>query len=147
MQKLEKMETVTKLDIQIAGLDKPDIFQNQGHGIKKIVGLSNEYEAPIVTVTLSVGREKQRSLSIENAKNTVLDLLRLSSRNKRDIKKIRISGSTEDHEKVYIDLLRDRMREIVNVKKSRTISFSDRIQAIREGLERREQELRTLYGD
>ncbi|WP_009633817.1 DUF6731 family protein [Synechocystis sp. PCC 7509] len=147
MQKLAKMQTVTKLDIQIAGLDKPDIFENQGHGIKKIVGLSKEYDAPIVTLTLSVGRKKQHSLSIEDAKNTIHDLLRISSQNKQDIKKIRISGSTEDHDLIYIDMLKDRMRESINIKKSRTLSHSDRIKAIREGLERREKELYTLYGD
>jgi hypothetical protein len=147
MQKLAKMQTVTKLDIQIAGLDKPDIFKNQGHSIKKIIDLSNEYDAPIVALTVSVGRTKQRSLSIENAKNTIHDLLRISSQNKQDIKKIRISGSTEDHDKVYIDILKDRMRESININKSRTLSHFERIKAIREGLERREKELRTLYGD
>lgn len=150
LEKLAKLNAVSKLEIQVAGLDKMNIFQNQDYGVKEIINLSNEFRSPIINIEFSVGRKKRESLSLEKAKDTATGWLRISSENKREVKKIRISGSSDDRENVYIDLLKDRMRESVDIKKtgrSRTISYYDRRQAVQESWQRREKELFSMFGE
>lgn len=146
VQKLAQMQEISKFEVQVAGLDKMDIFKNTSYGVKEIVNLTDSFFAPVISLNLSVGRKKRESLSLDMVKDTALDLLRISSHNKREIKKIRISGSSNDSDNIYIDLLKDRMRESIDIKKSRRISYSDRIQAIRDGWQHREQELFKMFG-
>ncbi len=108
--------------------------------------MTNSFDALAVNINLSVARKKRESLSLDMVKDTALALLRISSRKEQEIKKINISGSTDESDYVLVDLLKDRMRESIDVKKRRIISYSERRQAIRDSWQNREQELFSMFG-
>lgn len=147
LERLASMKTVTNFELRIAGLDNMSIFQDQNYGVKEIIELSEEFHSPVINLNFSTGRKKQRSLSLEKITNTAMEWLRVSSQTQA-VKKIRISGASEENDHLYIDLLKDRMRESVNIKKtgnSRVISYQERRESVRESWQRREKELRKMF--
>lgn len=146
MEKLDRMNDIQKFEIRVAGLDKMSIFRNQNLAVDELIKLSEEFRAPSITMNLAKTRRKQESLFLNSVKDTAMTMLRINSQYKQEVKKLRISGSIGEEEQIYIDLLQDRMRESIIVKKKRTLDYSERRLALRQSWERREEEIFSMYG-
>lgn len=147
MQRLLNMNTVSKLDVRVAGLDNMGILQDQDIDLKQFVNMSETFRAPNLSVTLSVGHEKKKTLAVETIKNVAIKLSRMFQQNHQSIKTLRISGSTGDEEYIQLDLLKDRMRESLDINsgRQRTIPYELRQKAIREGWGKRYDELTKMF--
>lgn len=161
MKKLGQMHDIQKFEVRVAGLDNPGkLFQEDDLAIGTFQKIADDFCAPMMNITLSVGNKKDRSLSIDNvvriAKNLVIkssEQLEKPGGKQQKVNTIRITGSTMDSEeneattKLFVDLLRDRMRERVDVRiQGRgNISYSIRIQALETAWQRREKEILALF--
>jgi hypothetical protein len=147
MLRLMEMPMIRKLDIRTAGLDNAQLLEGQGYGVKEITQLSQELRAPTMELSLSVGRGKNKSLSKERAVELIHSLLRVSNQNARQVGKVRVTGLTEDKELVFLDLLRDRMRENLNLgqNKKRNIDYAERKEALRKAWNNRQDELFSMF--
>jgi hypothetical protein len=143
VQRLATMRSVRKFQVRTTGLDTMQLFQGADYGVNEMAQLSEAFRAPAMEITLSVERDKEKSLLSESVKNVANWLSRMSIHHQEQVKKIRISGSTEEDELVVIDLLQDRMREQVEIQigKGRDLSYKKRQEAIRKAWERRKNEL------
>ncbi|MBD2479877.1 MULTISPECIES: DUF6731 family protein [Nostocaceae] len=147
VQRLEQMKTVTKLNISIAALENMSVFENSG--LEEFVNLTTAYQAPVIDVEFKVSRSKQPSLLLDKVRNATTKLLRISNQNQSQVKKIRISGSSDDDDNLYVDLLKDKMRESIQIKASkgqRNIPYLERQKALRDAWEKRKSEILKMYG-
>jgi len=148
MEKLDKMQTINKFEIRVASLDNMEVFQNEDRGVKEMIKLSDTFGSPTISFNFSTSRRKQESLSVERVLDAARSWVRQSQLNKQQVKVIRISGSTNEDENLYVDLLNDRMREVVDItsgNRSRTVSYLERQKALRDSWLRRQQELLSMY--
>ena len=148
MGRLDKIKTISEFDVRVAALDNMSFLKGYDCGVQEIINLNEFFGSPIISLKLSTGRKgKKGKISVENVKSAVQSLLRMSAQNPQKVKNIRISGSTEENESLYIDLLKDRMREDVDIDsgKSRTVPYDKRKQVIREVWNRRQHELINMF--
>jgi hypothetical protein len=147
MARLLNMHSVSRFEVRVAGLDHMGVLQNQGIGVQEFISLSEAFRAPTLSLKLSVGRTKKKTLAVETIKNVAKQLTRAAQRNQQNVKTLRISGSTDEEENVQLDLLKDRMREIVdiNLGRQRSIPYLLRQKAIQEGWTRRQDELTRMF--
>lgn len=146
LQRLEQMKTVKKLNISIAALENMSVFENSG--LEEFVNLTTAYQAPAIDIEFKVSRSKKSSLPLEKVLNTTTSLLRISNQNQNQVKKIRISGSSDDDDNLYVDLLKDKMRESIQIKASngqRNIPYLERQKALRDAWEKRKSEILKMY--
>ncbi|WP_026736133.1 DUF6731 family protein [Fischerella sp. PCC 9605] len=147
LQRLEKMKTVKKLNISIAALENMSVFEN--YGLEEFANLTTAYQAPAIDIEFKVSRSKKSSLSLEKVRNATTSLLRISNQNQSQVKKIRISGSSDDDDSLYVDLLKDKMRESIQIqasKSQRNIPYLERQKALRNAWEKRKDEILKMYG-
>jgi hypothetical protein len=146
LQKLHSMKEIRKMEIKVAGLDSLEILASNNNPVGGIRELAQYYEAPSVYLELSAGRSRNQSLSLENAKNLTNSLLRMNNTQNAPVKKLRISGDIDEDESLAIDLLRDRMREIIKHDlSSRTIQYTDRKRLIKKAWDNRAQDIFKIY--
>lgn len=144
-KKLDRMRDIRKMDIRVAGLDNLEILADNDNPVGSIRELAQYYEAPSLSLELSVGKAKNKSLALGRAKELVFSLIRMNS-NHNQVKTLRISGDIDDDGLLFIDLLRDRMRESIQHDiPSRTIHYEDRKKLIKKAWENRSQEIFKLY--
>jgi hypothetical protein len=146
LQRLESMSKVKKFDISIAALEDMSIFNNCG--LEEFANLTTVYQAPSINIELKVSRKKNSSLPLEKVRNAAKSLLGISAQNQSQVKKIRISGSSDEDDSLYVDLLKDRMRESIQInasKNQRNISYVKRQEALRNAWQKRESEILKNY--
>jgi hypothetical protein len=140
------MKEIRKMEIRVAGLDHLGILAENNHPVGDIKELASYYEAPSLYLELSSGRARNRSLSLENVKKLTTNLLRMNTNQNSPVKTLRISGDIDEDESLAIDLLRDRMREIIKHDlSSRTIQYTDRKRLLKKAWDNRLQDIFKIY--
>jgi len=125
MKRMEQMRVHRKLEVSVAGLNNMQIFQNQGKGVGALVDLSTEFKAPIVSIAVSMGHNKGTLAKVKDYADKLMKAVNTStsSRNQKKsgaVTKILVSGKEGDDEPTeVVDLLEDRMMDIVKVDMSR----------------------------
>lgn len=147
MKRLAKVKTVSKFEIRVAGLDNMERFETDDCGVREMIELTNAFQSPTISLNLSVGGKKRDSLSVEPVIRAAQALLGRANQNQQQVKTLRISGCTDEDESVYIDLLKDRMREIIEVNsgKKRNFPYYERKQFLQDAWSRRKQELFSMF--
>jgi len=149
LKNLNKIQEIRKFEVRAAGLENMQLLNGQDYGVQEMTRLSETFHAPQMQVSLSVGHSKNKSLSLERAKETAFALLRISTQNKKKVSKIRISGSTEDNELASLDLLQNRLRDDIEIipdpGRSRNVAYGKRQEAIRKAWELRQNELISMF--
>jgi hypothetical protein len=143
MERLAQMQTVRRLEISVAGLDRGLILQNRGHGVADIVRLSEELRAPKVSISLSMGHQRRGGLSLERALAIARNLRELAFDHRNEVQKIEIAGIDAADEKIVLDLIEERMTnvQLVQPEENRTIPYRARRDAVREAWTGRRGEL------
>lgn len=149
MQRLANIKEVNKFEVRIASLSNMSIFDNGEYGVEEIVKLTKAFEAPSVVLELKASRNKHHQ---SLAKNTVVKaaqaLLRSSHLKQNKVSTIRVSGASDEDEHIFIDLLRDKMRESIPVQnpgKTRNIPYVNRQLALQEAWNRRLTEILRMF--
>jgi hypothetical protein len=147
MQRLAEIQTVRRLEIGVAGLDRGLILQNGGHGVGDIVRLSEELRAPRVSISLSMGHQRRGGLMLDRVVALARNLRNLAGDHHDEIQKIEISGIDGADEKVVLDLIEERMTDVqfVQPEESRTIPYRARRDAVREAWTKRREELVEMF--
>jgi|GEM_PF-4303137 len=158
MKKLDSMDRIQKYEMRIAGLNNPGkLFQDDDLAINSFQNIADEFRAPMMSMVLSVGQRKKDSLDVLNVLKLAKNLFWKAEEQAEMIKSqkvavLRITGSTESEEneervKLFVDLLRDRVRERVNsgVQGRGSIPYSIRIQALETAWNRRSQEILDFF--
>jgi hypothetical protein len=148
MQKLDTMQSFRRFEVRVAGLENAEIFKDQGRSIEEMVKLSEEFRAPVLDISMSIGYKKNESLDPNIVKRTVNSLRSMLGSRHKQISKIKVSGVTEDGELVLLDFIKHRMIEVVDIstqKNQRKIPYSTRQRAIREAWNHRQDELLKMY--
>ncbi|MUG92821.1 hypothetical protein F7734_10315 [Scytonema sp. UIC 10036] len=146
MQRFNKMNSVSKFHINIAALGNMSIFESSG--LEEFANLTKVFQAPAINMELKVSRQKQSSLSVAKVRNAAESLLRISHQNSSQVKTVRISGSSDDNEHIFIDLLKDKMREYIKIQsssKKRNIPYPERQIALRDAWKKRESEIFQMH--
>jgi hypothetical protein len=152
MQRLENMKDVTKMEINVAGLSNMSLFNTGDDGLQEIIELTNFYESPSVCIEMKASprRSEPSFLSKEKVINTAQTLLRVSNTKQSNtkVKQIRITGKSDEEDNIFVDLLKDKMREHVQVNSSsrnRNIPYVDRKIALQNAWNKRLSEISRMY--
>jgi hypothetical protein len=146
MAQLAKMQIVRKLKIQVAGLEDLDILRDQNQGVNEILNIRDVFSSPNVYLTVSVGN--RRKTSLENVKETATKLFRLAGDNAGNVKKIEVSGASEEDEQTEaIDLLEYWMKEWITINPTdpRSVTYPERIQALEQAWSRGKEDLQKMF--
>jgi hypothetical protein len=161
MKRLNRLDTVQKFEVRVAGLDNPGkLFQDDDLAIGALHDIAEQFHAPIVSITLSTGKKKKHSLDVKSTVEAAKKFLLIgnhaknSSGKKQKAQTIRITGfATEDEEgemkrtKLFVDLLHDRMRERVDSDMTgrRSIPYVSRVEALKKAWENRQAEILEMF--
>lgn len=146
LERLSQMQIVRKFELKVAGLEELEILQGQDRGVDEVLNIKDVFNAPNVSLTVSVGNRK--NISLENVMETARNLFRIAGGNSGNVKKIEVAGaSEEDNPTDVIDLLEYWIKEWINIYPidSRTISYAERLQALEQAWECRREELMRMF--
>jgi len=146
LSSLTRTDLIRRVEVRIAGLNDNTIFRDGTRGCDELLALGDEYNAPFVALTLSVGHKKRDSLEPTKVKSLVQSLLRIFAKDNTKVSRIRVSGQTDEDQLVNLDLLRDRIRENINIPSSdRSIPYLFRQDALRKAWDMHESEILTMF--
>jgi hypothetical protein len=159
MQKLARMTITKKLKCRISGLNNLSFLSGSNPAVNEISSLSEEFQAPIVELTLSVGRSKELSLSTPKVKLWVDSILRLvgsqsyaKNHQGPQASIAQVTGYSEDDEgqrkqQLCIDLIQDRMREKICKpdKARRNLSLIERVNMLKKAWSNRAGDLSSMF--
>lgn len=148
LDRLRRLGEVRKLTIRFAGLDNVgQIFQGQDAAVQEFTNAAAQFRAPVMEVSLSVGRQRGVSLLVQKAKRAAQQLVRSADQHPNSIERIEISGTSDTGERDVIDLLRDRIREEheVAADRDRRVDYQRRGSIIRSAYDKRRGELQRMF--
>jgi hypothetical protein len=134
---------MVEFKIRVAGTNDDSILGYEDDPIKGFKELGDEYEAPCLSLKLSVGKAKKDFLSLEKAKSLV-DRLRRSDAEKNNVDKLQVKGKeSEDDTKSYLlDLLQEKVKEKISHDfYNKTMTYLDRQPLLHEAWQRRQDEM------
>lgn len=143
LQRLVQMTVIRKFDVKIAGVENSEIFRGQDQGINSLIDLKDEFEAPDVSVTMSMGR-RRGSLSVETIKSLITSLLQIRHTNTKQVKILDVIGQEDStSESETLDILNARIVEQISVDMdgNRRLSYESRRTALRDAWRLRQTEL------
>jgi len=147
--KLMKKHLIRKFNFRLATPTRGAWQADGPLGIESILNIKQMFEAQQIEVQVSVGPSKDRGATIARTKVLELasSLLKRSGEEVR-IEKLRASAKTDENApQEVIDLLNDRMREVVYPEcESRTVPFRIRSVAVFQAWKQREQEINDMFG-
>jgi hypothetical protein len=142
--KLDELQEFRQLEIRVAGLEHLPTDQDD-YAIRDIIRMSHEFRSPSLSLTLSVGKARNKSLLPELVKQLANNLIKRYNQHPQQVKRLRVSGNSED-ENFALDLLKDRMREeIASNGTSRTHSYQQRNGILKKAWQHREKELLEMF--
>ncbi len=146
--RLARMCIFRKFVFRVAGEQNAQVFQGQGHGVGALTDLIHQFQAPTIEVTLSLGRKRQGSLGLQAVRDTIAQMLRFAAGSQPQVERLQIAGREGEEDDIrFIDLLRDRMTEMVEVSldASRRVPPTERRRALRDAWLRRQEEVLRMY--
>ncbi len=124
INKLNSMTSITKFEVKVANLQSGDIFGGKNVSAKQVMNAADDTNTDILEMVLSVGYNRDSSLSLRTIKAYVRDFLKLKSEDKKELKKLLVSGKEGDDSKTdTIDLIQQRMKDGIWVPRVRLNSL------------------------
>lgn len=150
MSRIDKLSEVKKFEIKIASLDSMEIFSGQDKDEDEINKLRKDTRAPFLYLTLSVEHQRT-SLDIRFIRDAIakwLPFTKSDSGARTDIMKL--TGSTEEGGSFMMDLIEDKMKELVRVKyqkvgNRRVVTDAERYSALKTAWTRRQESILKMY--
>ena len=144
LQRLADMKVVRKMSLNIAGVENMTAFKGLEQGVESMLALMKQFESPSLTLTVSMGKKRG---SLKWVKRFAQAFAKRNQQGESSIHKFEITGKTEDGEKSVLDLIEYRMIEEIEFesKSARTISPSEREDAVQKAFAARKQELLEMF--
>jgi hypothetical protein len=144
----KKLNTVRRFEVKVAGVHNAQTIKqaNPGASVKKMADLINDLSAINFNFEATMGHDSG-SLDVQAVKNAARNLIKVRSNTSVEVKKIEISGASAGDEKLFVDLLRDRMveRPEVELDSDRRLPYAARKQAFRDAYQARKSQLQALF--
>lgn len=145
LKRIKRMETIRTFEVHFAGVESGHSLKGKGHSAKMMYTLLNEFQAPNATIKLSVGHRKG---TLQNVVTAIADLFGDQAA-PSDVKRVLVIGRDDDDdtEKTLVDLLQDRLTELVVIDDTdgSRISSTQRFKALSTAWERNKDYLESLY--
>lgn len=144
LKRISQMETIRTFEIHFAGVDSGQSLKGKGHAAKTMYSMLSEFQAPNASIKLSVGRKKG---TLQNVVSAITDLFGDQS-TPSDVKRVVVIGKDDDDaDKTFIDLLQDRLTELVVLDDADggRISSVQRFKAITTAWDRHKDYLEAQY--
>ena len=149
LQKLAKLKEVTNFEVNIASLSNTSIFKDDDNAVEEMIYLAEIFKAPSISIELKSSlKRKQPSLFVDKVVSTAQSLFRASRLNQNRITTLKVLGSDDDDNKTLIDLLKDKMREKIDVNnpgRNRNIPYNIRQKALQEAWNNRLTEILQMF--
>jgi hypothetical protein len=135
---LSRFRTITKLSVNMAAMDLGRVHGDKKYSVTHLASIASELSAPSIKLDVSVGHGwRTQGLSLEPVKRMIHDLM--SARSALNLKTIEISGRTDDEDFEALDLITQRLKDVVLVDpdEGRAVSRGLRWANLREIFEKR----------
>lgn len=145
--RVQKMGAIQKLIIRVANVEDLSVIAGSDPAITEMIKLSQVYDAREVEVSLINNSLKSGALSRDGVLGTVKKLLKISEQYKQ-VKKLTVEGGDEEDDIRPVDLLLDRLQDIVPIDPggARTLSYFIRREAVRKAWESRQGDITRMFG-
>ncbi len=161
VRKLNSFTEIDEFEIHVAGLDNPSLFSKDDNGVDQFVDLYQFFRSPTISLKISKGQRKSSNISVQNIQNLAANWLRKTAEtnqlvynknNKKTIPEratvIRITGSTPEENNVYVDLLKNRMREKIRIEtRDRHLPYETRIEFLKRAYNKRRDTLLRMFNE
>jgi hypothetical protein len=148
LNRIAKMQNINTFEVHFAGVQNGQSLKGKGHSAKAMYTMLDEFQAPNATIRLSAGRKQG---TLQNVVNAVADLFgNQADAHPAEVKRVIVIGSEGDgEEKTLIDLLQDRLSElvIVEVKDGERITSAQRFKALNTAWDRNQSYLENNYAN
>jgi hypothetical protein len=142
-QRLAKMDEIRKFELSVAGINNSRIFEDLGLESKAFLSLNKDFQAPMLKITLSMGRQKGGML-----RNIIKAAKELGSLGKETgtVNVVKLQGIDEDGQRDLIDLLNEPLMEEVKLDKarSRSLPYTARLSAVHAAYRKKRDEIATI---
>lgn len=151
LNKFQKMNSINKFNIKVAGISNPENFKNSGYTPEKVIDLLNEFEAPHMELTFSMGfsRGSLKINAIQNAVNQLLKFAKVHKNGKREeITSLVVTGSDSEGSSEIIDLIANRLfesKELDLSRKQRLLPYESRKIIIKDHYQLNSDELKERF--
>lgn len=118
IQKLNKMGVIKKFQVKITKVENGEIFNSKKSSFKQIIDSADGTNTNTIEYTLSSGRAKNNSLSLNKLKQIVKDLMKYKET--EEVEKLIITGrETEESSLDLIDFVSNKVRISFKVERKR----------------------------
>lgn len=146
-ERLFALSEVTKVSVKVANVERGDVLNSPKNGLSELGRLRDMLKAPNIEFTASVGNRDQ-ALDRKGALGLVESIWKLGRQHSEHdvLKTMVVKGRNVDNELDTINLLTESMQVVVRVATDdrRTLSFDERIRALLDAWEQRQEELLQL---
>ncbi len=144
--RLSRMNVIRNFVVKIARPDNAQIYKDQGLSMSSMVRLMNESSAAYAEFNLTMGRKKG-SLSPENIIEQAKTILRIHSKDEKQVEKLIVSGKQYlDEPTETLDLLKHRVIETAFVREeNRRLSSADCRENLLQVYLKRETALKEMF--
>lgn len=140
------MKSIQRFELSLSNADAR-VFRANGLSDNRVAELISYFGAPNVSLTVSTGYDRKGSIRVKAVRELVRTIFRGGDDTIQQVSTLRVKGQ-EDNEVEILDLIADRMVEVVDVNMSdRRVPYVDRLGAIHKAFIARQAELRELSSE
>lgn len=146
-KKLASFNRISKLEVRIAGLENARIFEGDGQGVARLLGLMSDLRAPTLKVEFGVGHSRE-TMSAPTARTYIRRLVKWASDGDAAVEQLKVRGAPNaSTPPELLDLIQDRLVEVAEVEMDddRRLSFKKRSDALKETWRKRRSDLLKLF--
>jgi hypothetical protein len=144
----KRLSKIRRFEVKVAGVHNAATISqaNPDASVKKMATLINDLSAINFNFEATMGHDSG-SLDVSTVKNVARSLLKVRSNTPVEVKKIEISGRSAGDEKIFVDLLQDRMIEQaeIDLDADRRLPYPSRRKALRDAYAARKTQLQALF--
>jgi hypothetical protein len=156
MKQLSKISEVRKFEIHVAGLDSPAPLNHDDVDPDEVTELYEKFRSPTIVLELSMGLRKDSNIDLERVRKisdfwTKLTEETFSQRKPKEklgrrATTIKITGATDEEEQFLIDLLRERVKELIDFESpDKTLSYQMIVLVLKEAWKKRSEDISLLF--
>ncbi|WP_411824658.1 DUF6731 family protein [Leptospira sp. 'Mane'] len=154
LNKFKKMDSISKFHLKVAGISNPEAFKKSGYAPERVIDLLEEFGAPNMDLTFSMGFAKGSSLKIKSLEKAVNQFLKFArskdDETKSEVTSLVVTGHDSENHQEIIDLVANRLyleKEIDLNKADRVLPYSTRKIIIKDHFESKANELERRFSN
>lgn len=149
LNQLTNMKNVTSFKVTLAKMDFGHDFSKKKPAVGSMLNIASDFLAPRLTLEVSVGHQwRKKTLAIDKLYQFASDLIGSSEAGDLEVETAQVRGHDEDERNSVLDLIAERLREVVLVEpdQGRGVSRMTRWQKMYEAYSKQEEFLHKHFG-